>query len=575
MRIATQEKKLKTGPHFLIVRVFFCVISILAIAGCDQLGFSLEQTIRDAVVQAEEGDPSGAINKLESLQDKHPDNPMVAEALGVAYRERGSYVLSANYFQKAARLSSSYQFLMKNSAESLVLADRKQDAVDRLLEYLRNFPEDGENWLSAGRLQSELQDFEASADSLTKGILLSDPDNVEANDYLTLGEVYLQLGDYPQADFYLNQALDSGSGTSVEAAALIGLTKTSLFQQDLDVADLLLQRLRSKNPALYETPDVKVMRAELDEALAAKRNQVQSRFDPSEIIREEEPVEQTPSNLGAVDKAIENQQQDAELPPEGSVIEADMENIPESGDSPQEEPIAEDEITPTDEPVVDSPPVEEASVENPIADLNSASESQQDLVEENADPLSETSESVEETEESGGTPEGTLDPEEAEANPYVAPENEDELLLVKAKQYLREGDVPAAIRMSWDAIHANSESPAAWFILSRAYAEYGQYLNAEAAALESIRINSANKTIVLNYLAILQRSRSATRFHEELLKIYRVYNREPEFILALARSYARIHNDYENASALYRRFLDVAPDHPRVEEVRQELTYVE
>ena len=159
--------------------------------------------------------------------------------------------------------------------------------------------------------------------------------------------------------------------------------------------------------------------------------------------------------------------------------------------------------------------------------------------------------------------------------PYDAPRNEAELLLIQAQQAIADGEIPSAIRMSWDSINQRPENPAGWFILSRAYVKFNQNLNAESAALEAMRLNPKNKKIALNYLGILQRSRGSDRFHVELLNVYQRFSTDPDFVLALARSYARIKNDPQNSAALYRRFFDLSPEDPRAAEVRQEASFVE
>jgi tetratricopeptide (TPR) repeat protein len=148
-------------------------------------------------------------------------------------------------------------------------------------------------------------------------------------------------------------------------------------------------------------------------------------------------------------------------------------------------------------------------------------------------------------------------------------------LVEKTRLAILEGKYPDAIRLAWDAINRKSDEPASWFLLSYAYLKHGQYLNAETAALEAKRINPKNKTILMHYLAVTQKSQSPARFHDEVIKAYRDYPGEPELILALARSYARIRNDLNNSAAMYRKYLERAPEGPKKEAVARELKMVE
>lgn len=537
-----KKLKLKLSIIRAISLLFLCFI----VSGCLEPGYRLEQSIKEAVSQAKEGDAAAAINKLESLQDKHPGNANVAEALGIAYEERGNYLLASNYFQKASRLSLDKKYLQLNSARNLLAASRKNDASSRLQEYLDSFPEDGDAWLQLGRLQYELNSSEAAVDALTRGILLSDPDLHLAEDHLALGVIYLEMEDFPQADYYLNQALNLSDGSKTESKALIGLIQSSVYQLDWDVADLLLSRLESSYPDVLLLEATLLLKKQVEDA--QRKRSLSNENEQNEVdqisIAEEEPVVSPDS------------------------IQADVEPLIVDEVNAQHE---SDEMAESESEELDEVAAIESLDENQITTeaIEAGLEGIQDSGGLEVDVLSDVELDDGSVIESEGSEETEID------EPYHAPENESELLLIQAKQMILEGDYPKAIRMSWDSINRNPESPAAWFMLSYGYSRYGQYLNAESAALEAVRLNPKNKKIVFQYLNVLQRSRSAERFHEELLHAYHRFNRDPDFILALARSYARIKNDPENSFALYRRFLELEPDHERAKQVREEISFVE
>lgn len=144
-----KDLKLKLPFIRIVSLIFICVI----VSGCIEPGFRLEQSIKDAVAQAKDGNIAGAINKLESLQDKFPENADVAEGLGIVYQERGNPILASNYYQKAVRLSPEKKYLLLNSAQTLFVASMKEDAAKQLQEYLESFPEDGDSWLFLGQIQ--------------------------------------------------------------------------------------------------------------------------------------------------------------------------------------------------------------------------------------------------------------------------------------------------------------------------------------------------------------------------------------------------------------------------------------
>ena len=532
---------------FPFCRFVSLALICITVSGCFETGFRLEQTIRDAVEQAKAGNTASALNRLEALQEKHPQNPDLAEGLGIVYQEKGDLMLASNYYQKAARLSPEKKYLLFDAAKNLNEAAMKQDAAKVLREYLESFPENGEGWLLLGRILSGFEEESEAVDALTRGILLTDPADLTAADHHLLGKLYLGIGDYPQADYYLNKAISMAENSQIEALALLGLVESSAEQGDWDVADVFLKRLESTNKAVYDSDEAKKVRQSVVEAQRT-RNAV------AEKTKSVEAPEKVPAEVDEASVETVPEQKESEV--EAPKVEPEPEDAAtESVEMPSQEDVTESEpIIPEEEVIEEEPPAV-------------PEEENQDVAVETETPLeSDVVEAIETTTES----------EQAEPlEPYQPPENEAELLLVNARQLIVERQYAKAIRMTWDSINKKPESPVAWYLLSRAYSGYGQHINAEAAALESVRLSPNSKQIVMNYLATLQYSRDAQRFHEELLKVYQRFNKDPDIILALARSYARIMNDPDNAAALYRRFLDLEPDHDRAAEVRAEIPFVE
>ncbi|MEQ9825432.1 MAG: tetratricopeptide repeat protein [Puniceicoccaceae bacterium] len=583
------------------IPVLFLMVGIaLMLGGCLDAERRLEHAIKEAVVEAQQGNSSSAINRLESLQDAHPDHPEIAEALAIAYEVHGNYLLASNYYQKAARLAADKRHLLKASAKGQIQAGRLEDAAQRLVSYLESFPEDGETWLELGRIRHQIQPDERAADALTRGILLTEPGAQQASDFQKLGSLYLRLKDFASADYYLNQALAlSEQQPSVQSQVLVDLAKSSVEQSDWDVADLFLKRIASTFPDMLATAEVQQLQETVRQILELRQQDTLPSVEVTAAVQEGESEEHA-STLQ--ESGEEGREHDAENPAEtdletdGQEQESSVSHVaPEDSEdsSDLQEPLPTEPVSPE---VADETP-EQAEQENGLPEPELAALGVESARTDAALPPGEPGHAPDAVDvDLNGTPESDvsepLEPgdaaedvaglehqpslQETELEPYEAPENEAELLLIQAQQALAEGNAAAAIRMAWDSVHRRPENPSGWFILSRAYVDFGQNLNAESAALEALRINPKNKKIVLNYLGILQRSRDAQRFHEELLKAYQRFPSDPDFVLALARSYARIQNDPANAAALYRRFFDLAPeDAPNLAAIREESTLVQ
>lgn len=605
--------RLKLYPS---IPVSFLIVGMaMLLGGCLDAERRLEHAIKEAVVEAQQGNSSSAINRLESLQDTHPDHPEIAEALAIAYEVHGNYLLASNYYQKAARLAPDKRHLLKASAKGQIQAGRLEDAAQRLVSYLESFPEDGETWLELGRIRHQIQPDERAADALTRGILLTDPGAKQASDFQKLGSLYLRLKDFASADYYLNQALVlSEQEPSVQSQVLVDLAKSSAEQSDWDVADLFLKRIASSFPEMLATAEVQQLQETVKQILELRQQDALPSVEVTAALQEGESEEDASMAEDSVSVQAESEDEgrigDAEntkahdleseqaMELEQASPASDVATSEDSEDpSDLEEPLPLESGSP--EVAEESPGQAEPESELPEPELaalgGESLQAEADLppgdsgetpdgaeVDLSGTPESDVSESLEPGDALGDAAEDAVGLEdqpslqEAELEPYEAPENEAELLLIQAQQALAEGNAAAAIRMAWDSVHRRPENPSGWFILSRAYVDFGQNLNAESAALEALRINPKNKKIVLNYLGILQRSRDAQRFHEELLKAYQRFPSDPDFVLALARSYARIQNDPANAAALYRRFFDLAPeDAPNLAAIREESSLVQ
>ncbi len=525
------------------------------LAGCGLQSFRKDQQVEDAILEAQNGDVSAAINKLENLQDAHPDDPFVAEGLGIVYGLRGNYLLASNYFQKAARLSPEKRNLLLNSAEYLLRAEQPENAANRIDNYLRHFPDDVETWIQLANLRFDLEEHDLAISAFERGFSLSSNPAELTAERLRLAELYVKAKNFSQADYHLNWILNNAESDEQTATALLGLIRSSVEQRDWEVADVFLKRYDG-TIADESKEDISVLRV----AIAGGKDAIDSLATTQDEIQEAE--NQNTDEIADVEEPLVEAEEVAEVMDQEAIEDTPLEVV--------EPEIAEEVMEPADEA-----DTEIASLDIPAS-----------IDEEAQEPEIADSAVIEELEETEEVIAITEDQEEAIENmdtveeipveyQEILPEDAVDALIANARQSIREDDYASAIRFSWDAVNLERENPLAWFYLSYAYAGFGQFLNAETAALEAMRLNPHNRLIAMHYLSVIQRSQNASRFHEETLNLYRKFPREPQLILALARSYARIKNDPENAHALYRKFLELTPDSELAAQVREEIAFVE
>lgn len=696
----------------------FIAATVMMMSGCFDSGARIERSVEEALVSARQGEISNATARLEQLHDQHPEDARVEEALGLVYEMRNEPLVAASHFVRAASLSPEKRVRLLDAANNLMTAGRKEEAETRLAAYLEQYPEDYKTWLRIGRLQQDINLKDKAADSLVRGILLSGQDTPPVEDFIRVGQLFLEKKDYPRSDFYFNRALGMVENGPVIIPALIGLIESSVLQKDWLIADLFLKRMDSSFPGALETSNKAALRAMIEKRIphvdvaavaenaSGKAAQADVSKGPDVKETPKEPVsgvataEPVPAKIDPIlapalspdpgvytapvqismdgaSKDVEIRYSldgsdatktsrlyvepfmvsdtrlikarafakdgrssdetvavyDIELPQvvavadqssetvgsadkSGTNVDGQTENTEDPEQVESSQPASPDSALTASDPLpstdaaVAANEVSTLAADQALASADMGSKASLSFAVTNGQ---HTDESIEKSDspDTEAAPDNQVNvpevasqlPEQTEgpnasladsgsavkdtpvsvSDSYAAeeefvhhqPENAAELLASNGKQAIMEGDYPKAIRFLWDSLSINNGNAHTWFLLSHAYSKHRQHLNAESASLESMRLAPLNSRYALQYLRVAQFSKTPVRFHEELLSIYQRFPREPEIILALARSYARIRNDPANAHALYARFLAIAPDHSMAGEVEAEMRLVE
>ncbi len=136
-------------------------------------------------------------------------------------------------------------------------------------------------------------------------------------------------------------------------------------------------------------------------------------------------------------------------------------------------------------------------------------------------------------------------------------DSEDELL-VKARNYNREGNLPEAIRHYKQALVKNDNQPEVWAELSNVYLESGSDRWAQATANEALRRDPDNPKLVMQFLRAAQRTMDGRKIIIEMEDAYRRFPEHPGIVLVLARAFADQGNT-RNAILLFERYLILVP----------------
>lgn len=122
------------------------------------------------------------------------------------------------------------------------------------------------------------------------------------------------------------------------------------------------------------------------------------------------------------------------------------------------------------------------------------------------------------------------------------------------------------------AVEKDSSNPRRWAELAQKKFLDGDYMWAETAYLEALRLKPQDPQYTLNYLEVVRKRRAPRDFINECEKLLeRANGKIPELYLVTARAYRDLLKNNRNASILMQDFLKRYPNHLEINEVRAEL----
>ena len=526
------------------------------LAGCKSPEEKKAAQIKDALSLSEKGSNAEALKMLEELATQYPDDIVILKSIGLIYKADGDAGMASLFLEQAYLQSPDDTELLFQTYQSLDAA--KQPASHLLEKLAERAPEamTPELWTRLGQARQAANQVQPALDAFLKGV---DPDKAKPapESAAAIGQLFVKVGNLPQAESWLKMAADSDDPNAL----------TALF-------DLLEINLRQNNWA-----DAEATIAQLDTQFPGAVEASQWQQARQELVRWRESQEEMKATLAkaqANKKAIETEARAATAEIETSqVVKSDE----DSGGS--ETVITEDKAQiiadmEAAEAMADAPAIEIAEEADDLIEDNKSIASDPSITLDTTDPKT-TAEvdysqvaTVEETAvEQAPTPIVEAFPtSEAEPTtvtlPPSSPPQTVEELMADAETATLDRDFKSAIRKYWTAISIANNRAEVWNLLSRAYLVDGQLNNAETTALEAVRLEPRRVAYTLDYLRVAQRSLAPEDFLAELETAYARFPVSPEITLSIARGHELISQDRSAARNLYLRFIDIAPNHPLI-----------
>ena len=551
--------------------VFFITLITTSVwlGGCNSPEEKKAAQIKDALSLSEKGSKAEALKILEELATQYPDDTVILKSIGQIYAADGDAGMASLFLEQAYLKSPDDTELLFQTYQSLDAA--KQPASHLLEKLSEQAPEamTPELWTRLGQARQAANQVQSALDAFLKGV---DPDKAKPapETAAAIGQLFVKVGNLPQAESWLKMAADSDDPNAL--TALFDLLEINLRQNNWADAEATIAQLDTQFPGAVEASQWQQARQELvrwresqDEMKAklakaqADKKAIETEARPATAEAEASQVVESDEDSGGSETAIT----------EGKTqIISDMEAVEAMADAPAIEITEEADVTPIkDNKVIASDPsitidatkpkttVEVSSGQAATAEETIFAVNAGIAIEPAPTPIVETFPTL-----------------EAEPAPVTLPSSSRpqtvEELMADAETATLDRDFKSAIRKYWTAISLANNRAEVWNLLSRAYLVDGQLNNAETTALEAVRLEPRQVAYTLDYLRVAQRSLPPEDFLAELETAYARFPVSPEITLSIARGHELISQDRSSARKLYLRFIDIAPNHPLIPEAQ-------
>lgn len=503
----------------------FLLASALALAGCQKDNPAADTQAQDAQVtaalddanrQLAAGQVAPAIATLEALRAANPHRYDIVENLALAEAHAGNLTQAATLFADAATHDPNRHALFIYAAGMDSTAADHAGAVEQYHAYLAYFPHDAAAWKSLAREFRALNQPQAALDAYLEALKWIPGNQPSASEAVDIANLFIQVGNPTQADFWSRNALQLQPDDATAAQARLGLLALAAQHQNWPDAEKLIADLDA-NPT---------GKAALDASpLATTRDQLRQWHAAQDAIQRE----QAAAALAATQRA-------AQLAALANATSSNTTATTPASNTTASTPLAANTTTPAiSANATAATPAISSNTSTPVLAANATASD----VPDNADVVAE---------------------------PATPPDP----LLVAAQQAKDAGKYSDAIRAYLKALAKDDTSPDTWLGLAQAYFANKQYPNAASIAQEAIRRAPDNPVYTVFYLQVVKASQSPARYQTELVAASSQFPVNADIALALADSFQQ-QGDIHDATSVLTDFLHRAPDDPRRPEVQDAL----
>jgi len=136
-----------------------------------------DATMGLALVYTDLGDPKRASELFRRLADRNP-NPRTLAALAAAYEQAKEYAMAAEAYRKALEIAKNNDELKRALAQSLLFADKTDEALKIYEEMAAAEPKDVQAWLRISQIYRQQRKFDKAREASDRA-KAADPENLE------------------------------------------------------------------------------------------------------------------------------------------------------------------------------------------------------------------------------------------------------------------------------------------------------------------------------------------------------------------------------------------------------------
>jgi tetratricopeptide (TPR) repeat protein len=542
-----------TAIHQSPYGILFLAVLGLFLSACSTPEERYEQSLQLAVELRHQGEAAAALQRLEQLAKQNPDDLRIQIEMARAYADQGDHTSAAFILVAAAKQNpTDTELLLEAYAAQLETGD-SNSVSEIVLLMEQHSPEllGPDEWQIIGASRLQQNHVRSALEAYLRSVRLNNGE-ADSETALEIGRLFTQVGNYPQAESWLTQAIND---EVTELPGRFALMEVYFNQAAWGQAEQEMNALDERFPGAVEGSQWAEARAELERWKAA-------RAEAARIAAEQIAAIELATEPATADQNPET----TSLPPadaDGAIAVAGTSTAPE-------------QVTPqtlTDATAGENPP---ASIKLSLLDNAEAAgvdEPSEVLTTEGAAIAIEPSDPMLDgltVTFDGAEADSVVFESDPAATPFpVAPEKP---LLERAQLAAIEGNLEESIRLYWRALGDSPEQAAIWQKLSDVYFIAGQLRNAETTLLEAIRLAPQSIALTLQHLRIQQRLQDPQSFVRSVEQATERFPRSADLALSLARAYDRVLNDTVAARRQYRRFIDLEPNHPLRDEAETALS---